>query len=124
LLTPLISIYKIGNLKKNLIFLIKFYKKVSMKVKIECDSPLLQKSLEYFLKDYLDENGVVITDNPEKEGIIIGKDIIKPFSKTTLLLQLEKLVDIKPNFEEEFDKLFDEFKEKLKKLIKDYYGKR
>ena len=95
-----------------------------MKVKIECDSPLLQKSLEYFLKDYLDENGVVITDNPEKEGIIIGKDIIKPFSKTTLLLQLEKLVDIKPNFEEEFDKLFDEFKEKLKKLIKDYYGKR
>jgi hypothetical protein len=95
-----------------------------MKVKIECDSPLLQKSLEYFLKDYLDENGVVITDNPEKDGIIIGKDIIKPFSKTTLLLQLEKLVETKPSFEEEFDKIFDEFKEKLKKLIKDYYGKR
>ena len=95
-----------------------------MKVKIECDSPLLQKSLEYFLKDYLDENGVVITDNPEKEGIIIGKDIIKPFSKTTLLLQLEKLVETKPSFEEEFDKIFEEFKEKLKKLIKDYYGKR
>jgi hypothetical protein len=95
-----------------------------MKVKIECDSPLLQKSLEYFLKDYLDENGVVITDNHEKDGIIIGKDIIKPFSKTTLLLQLEKLVETKPSFEEEFDKIFDEFKEKLKKLIKDYYGKR
>ena len=95
-----------------------------MKVKIECDSPLLQKSLEYFLKEYLDENGIIITDNPEKEGLIIGKDIIKPFSKTTLLLQLEKLVETKPSFEEEFDKLFDEFKEKLKKLIKDYYGKR
>ena len=95
-----------------------------MKVKIECDSPLLQKSLEYFLKDYLDENGIIITDNPEKEGIIIGKDIVKPFSKTTLLLQLEKLIKHKPSFEEEFDKLFDEFKEKLKTLIKDYYGKR
>jgi hypothetical protein len=95
-----------------------------MKLKIECDSPLLQKSLEYFLKDYLDENGIIITDNPEKEGIIIGKDIIKPFSKTTLLLQLEKLVETKPSFEEEFDKIFGEFKEKLKKLIKDYYGKR
>jgi len=95
-----------------------------MKLKIECDSPLLQKSLEYFLKDYLDENGIIITDNPEKEGIIIGKDIIKPFSKTTLLLQLEKLVETKPSFEEEFDKIFEEFKEKLKKLIKDYYGKR
>jgi hypothetical protein len=95
-----------------------------MKVKIECDSPLLQKSLEYFLKDYLDENGVVITDNPEKEGIIIGKDIIKPFSKTTLLLQLEKLIEPKLTFEEEFNLIFDEFKEKLKKLIKDYYGKR
>ena len=95
-----------------------------MKVKIECDSPLLQKTLEYFLKDYISENGVVITDNPEKEGIIIGKDIIKPFSKSSLLLQLEKLIDTKPSFEEEFEKLFDKFKQDLKKLIKEYYGKR
>ncbi|WP_457561027.1 hypothetical protein [Caminibacter sp.] len=95
-----------------------------MKLKIDCDSPLLQKTLEYFLKDYLDETGVIITDNPEKNGIVIGKDIIKPFNKSTLLLQLEKLIDTKPSFEEEFDKLFDKFKNDLKNLIKEYYGKR
>jgi len=95
-----------------------------MKVKINCDSPLLQKTLERFLRDYLDERGVVITDNPEKEGIVIGRDIVKPFTKTTLLLQLEKLIQTKPSFDEEFDKIFDEFKTKLKKLIKDYHGKR
>ncbi len=95
-----------------------------MKVKIECDSPLLQKTLEYFLKDYISQNGVLITDNPEKEGIIIGRDIVKPFSKSSLLLQLEKLIDTKPSFEEEFEKLFDKFKQDLKKLIKEYYGKR
>jgi len=38
-------------------------------------------------------------------------------------LQLEKLIK-KPSFEEELDKLFDNFKNDLKKLIKDYYGKR
>ena len=96
-----------------------------MRLKVECDSPLLQKALEYFLKEFLDENGIIITDNPEKNGILIGKDIIKPFSKSSLLLQLEKIVDSKPaTFEEEFEKLFDKFKQDLKKLIKEYYGKR
>jgi hypothetical protein len=97
-----------------------------MKVKVDCKSPLLQKTLEYYLKNYLDENGVLITDDFEKNGIIIGKDIIKPFTKTTLLLQLEKLINVKKSsFEEELDRLCEDFKEKLKKLIKDYYdGKR
>jgi signal-transduction protein with cAMP-binding, CBS, and nucleotidyltransferase domain len=95
-----------------------------LKVNIQCDSPLLQKSLEYFLKDYIDPNGVIITDNPQKEGIVIGKDIVKPFSKSSLLLQLEKLIDTKPSFEEEFEKLFEKFKQDLKKLIKEHYGKR
>jgi peptide subunit release factor 1 (eRF1) len=95
-----------------------------MKVKIECDSPLLQKTLEYFLKDYISQNGVVITDNPEKEGLIIGKDIVKPFTKTTLLLQLENRLGEKPeSFEEKLDELIEDFSKKLKKLIKDYYGK-
>ncbi|WP_456470776.1 hypothetical protein [Caminibacter sp.] len=95
-----------------------------MKVKIECDSPLIQKTLEYFLKDYIDEKGVTITDNPEKEGILIGKDIIKPFTKTTLLLQLEKLIGNQTTFEEALNDLCEEFKQKLKNLIKEYYGKR
>ncbi|EDM24501.1 hypothetical protein FE773_08070 [Caminibacter mediatlanticus TB-2] len=95
-----------------------------MKVKIDCDSPLLQKSLEYFLEKYISNDGMVISDNPQKGDIIIGKDIIKPFSKTSLLLQLEKIIKPKKSFEEELDILIDNFKKDLKKLIKDYYGKR
>jgi hypothetical protein len=92
---------------------------------------LLQKALEEFLKDYLSDDGVVISD--EKGDIIIGKEIKKPFSKSQLLLQLEKLelqknpvksgIDIS-NFDEKLDKLIDEFSEKLKNLIKDHYGKK
>ena len=97
-----------------------------MKVKIECKSPLLQKSLEYFLQEYIDENGVLITDDFEKDGIIIGKDIKKPFTKTSLILQLQKRITPiqTKTFESEFEEIFDEFKEKLLNLIKDYYGKR
>jgi len=94
-----------------------------MKVKIDCDSPLLEHSLKYFLKDYLSDNGIVITDNPQKDGLLIGKDIIKPFTKTTLLLQLEKHIPAKESFEEKLDKLIDDFAKKLKNLIKEYYGK-
>ena len=102
-----------------------------MKYKISCKSLLLQKALEEFLKDYLSDDGVVISD--EKGDIIIGKEIKKPFSKSQLLLQLEKLelqknpvksgIDIS-NFDEKLDKLIDEFSEKLKNLIKDHYGKK
>ena len=98
-----------------------------MKVKINCDSPLLQESLEIFLKEFISNEGIVISDNPQKGTIIIGRDIKKPFTKTSLLIQLEKLLNInsqKPSFEEALDLLIDEFKENLKKLIKDYYGKR
>ncbi|NPA88219.1 hypothetical protein [Caminibacter pacificus] len=98
-----------------------------MKFKIECDSPLLQYALEKFLKEYLDENGVVITDNPEKDGILIGREITKPFSKTTLLLQLEKYVPVvsqKESFEEKLDKIFENFKTEIKNLIKEYYGEK
>jgi len=98
-----------------------------MKLKINCDSPLLQESLEIFLKDFLSEEGIVISDNPEKGTIIIGEDIKKPFTKTSLLLQLEKLFNIKsqkPSFEEALDNLIDEFSQNLKNLIKEYYGKK
>jgi hypothetical protein len=95
-----------------------------MKVKVDCKSPLLEYSLKYFLKEYLDENGIVITDDPEKDGLLIGKDITKPFTKTTLLLQLEKNLPKNENFEEKLDKLIDEFAKNLKNLIKEYYGKK
>jgi len=99
-----------------------------MKVKIECDSPLLQYVLEKYLKDHLDENGIVISDNPEKGDIVIGREIIKPFSKTSLFLQLEKVLPSKEihkeTFEEKLDFLIENFKKDLKNLIKDYYGKK
>ncbi len=98
-----------------------------MKLKVDCDSPLLQESLEIFLKDFISEEGIIISDNPQKGTIIIGKDIKKPFTKTSLLIQLEKLFNIKsqkPTFEEALDNLIDEFAQNLKTLIKDYYGKR
>jgi hypothetical protein len=91
-----------------------------LKFKIECNSPLLQHTLEYLLKDYLDENGIIITDDLTKDGIIIGKDIKKPFTKISLLLQLEKLLKKEKNsFEQKLNLLMDEFKEKLIQLIKE-----
>jgi hypothetical protein len=97
-----------------------------LKVKVECDSPLLQYTLEYFLKDYIDNSGILITDNPEKNGITIGKEIKKPFTKTSLLLQLEKILNIKNNeetIEDKIEKILENCKKELIKTIKEHYGK-
>ncbi len=97
-----------------------------MRYKILCKSHLLQYTLEYFLKDSLDkENGVIITDDPETEGILIGKDIKKPFNKTTLFMQLEKQMPIeKTSLEEKINKAFDKFKKELIDIIKENNGKK
>jgi len=96
-----------------------------MKIRIECDSPLLQETLEIYLKEFLSKNGQIISDNPKKGDIIIGKDIKKPFTKASLLIQLEKIFNLpKKNFEKELDKLIDDFATNLKNLIKEFYGKR
>ena len=97
-----------------------------MKLKVECNSKLLEYSLKYYLKDFLDENGILITDDYSKEAIIIGKDIKKPFSKISLFLQLEKLVNIKPDkksLEEKIDEILNKCKKELIKTIKEHYGK-
>ena len=117
-----------------------------MRYKIRCKSILLQKALEEFLKDYLFEDGKVISD--EEGDIVIGKDIKKPFTKSSLLIQLENLknrklvVDFNKlasendkiivnksivnrlSFEEKLDKLINEFAKNLKNLIKEEYGKK
>jgi len=96
-----------------------------LKFQIKCKSLLLQKALEEFLKDYISDDGLVISD--EKGDIIIGKDIKKPFSKEQLLNQLKEIYYIKSNsksFEEKLDSLIDEFSYKLKLLIKEEYGKK
>ncbi len=116
-----------------------------MKFKVDCKSLLLQKALENFLEEYLDENGILISDYDG--DILIGRDIKKPFSKSQLLLQLERIMtktkhhhsdDLEINmdlfdgvvesfegdFDEKLDLLIDEFSNKLKKLIKEEYGKK
>jgi hypothetical protein len=99
-----------------------------MQYKIVCDSPLLQYSLEYFLKDFISEKGMVITDNPEIDGILIGKDIKKPFTKTSLIMQLEKQLSVNINetesIEEKIDKVIDKFREELLEILKECNGKK
>ena len=96
-----------------------------MKIRINCDSPLLQESLEIYLKEFISKNGKIISDNAKKGDIIIGKDIKKPFTKTSLLIQLEKIFNLpKKDFETELDTLVEDFTNRLKSLIKEHYGKR
>ncbi|UCM99677.1 hypothetical protein LCX93_09100 [Sulfurimonas sp. SWIR-19] len=71
-----------------------------MKVAVECQSPLLQKSLELFLAKYLSsskKSDIIIRDEEclnERRCFYIstkeGADLLKPFSKSQLILALEK----------------------------------
>ena len=71
-----------------------------MRVAVECQSPLLQKSLELFLSNYLSASkkcDIIVRDevclgdercfyvSSDKEA-----DLMKPFSKSQLILALEK----------------------------------
>ncbi|MEA2073553.1 MAG: hypothetical protein U9O86_08210 [Campylobacterota bacterium] len=70
-----------------------------MKIAIECQSPLLQKSLELFLEKYLTSSkrcDIVVRDeeclNDERCFYIANNDkadLLKPFSKSQLILALE-----------------------------------
>jgi hypothetical protein len=71
-----------------------------MKVAIKCESPLLQKSLELFLEKYLTPYkscDLVVSDQKiefDKKSVYISSkgdgDLVKPFSKTELILALER----------------------------------
>lgn len=71
-----------------------------MKVAVECQSPLLQKSLEIFLAKYLSsskKSDIIIRDEEclnERRCFYISSnenaDLVKPFSKSQLILALEK----------------------------------
>jgi len=102
-----------------------------MKYKIACSSPLLQYTLECFLKEYLSSDGIIITDNKDIEGILIGKEIKKPFTKTSLILQLEKISytknktpEKKLTLEEKLESLIEQLKKDLINLIKEEYAKK
>lgn len=70
-----------------------------MKVAVECKSPLMQKALELFLAKYLcsvKQSDIVVRDeniyNDDKTFYIATDteaDLIKPFSKSQLILALE-----------------------------------
>ena len=71
-----------------------------MRVAVECQSPLLQKSLELFLAKYLvasKHSDIIIRDEEclsDKRCFYIASDpkadLQKPFSKSQLILALEK----------------------------------
>ncbi len=82
-----------------------------MKVAVQCVSPLLQRSLELFLKDSissLKNCDVVIRDKKVLDDhhltLLIGNDesatLQKPFSKSQLFLALENLIDSQSKREE------------------------
>jgi len=75
-----------------------------LKVAVQCVSPLLQRSLELFLKDSLSSLkncDVVVRDkkvfNDKQLTLLIGNDesatLQKPFSKSQLFLALENMID-------------------------------
>jgi len=112
-----------------------------------CDSLLLQNSLEIFLRDYLSsykQCEMVVSDKKrdiKKPFVIINSskdaDIKVPFSKSSLLLDLQNIYqkNLKKNgiqdnnlqknnlwkLERKIDKLTLEFRENLIKTIRDFY---
>jgi hypothetical protein len=120
-----------------------------MKIAVECKSPLLQKSLEIFLSSHLSSLkhcDIVVRDFKalnDNRTFYIGKDknsdLIKPFSKSALILALEKRYEtINPkskkneesissdpeNFEileKRIDILTQEYKENILKAVRAFY---
>lgn len=118
-----------------------------MKVAVKCESPLLQKSLELFLSKYLSplkSSDIVISDQKldiDKKTIYISDnkdaDLVKPFSKSQLILVLERFTkndkerknilslvdDLEAQDEQSFSKGELDFKfleDRIEKLTKEY----
>jgi hypothetical protein len=120
-----------------------------VKISVLCDSLLLKKSLEIFLKEHITtyKNAeLIISDKKldvKKPLLVVGtseeSDIVIPFSKSSLLIRLENIYDKKvgrkknsPKKEEkrelwklerEIDKLTLKFREDLINTIREYYEK-
>ncbi len=114
-----------------------------MKVMIKCRSPLLQKTLEHYLREYIYDielADILITDTKvlsEKVIFMIGKgtdaalDI--PFTKAQLLEALERfyksnprllhILHTKETLESMIEKLNKRHHEKITRLIKSYHEK-
>lgn len=120
-----------------------------MKIAVECKSPLLQKALEMFLTGHLSsakQCDIFICDieclKKDERCFYISQDsssdLIKPFSKTMLLLALEskyKQLGLKEEFietkndldldfsilEKRIDSLTQEYKENILRAVKAFY---
>jgi hypothetical protein len=122
---------------------------LKMKIAVECQSPLLQKSLEIFLTKHLSSKkncDIIVRDTPclnDDKCFYIASDpeadLIKPFSKSQLILALEKRDALKnPKkskkervesaqtmgfeiLERRIDALTDEYKKNIINTVKAFY---
>ena len=120
-----------------------------MKIAVECQSPLLQKSLELFLSNYLSsikQCDIVLRDreclgNTRCMYISSDKnaDIIKPFSKSQLIMNIEERYKelynetLHDNSDEEsmdfsilekrIEQLTQEYQENIIRSVKAFYEK-
>lgn len=122
-----------------------------MKVAVECKSPLLQKSLELFLSRYLSsikKCDIVVKDiecTDDNRCFYISSsakaDLVKPFSKSQLILALEnryKILQNKENLdndemsneplnfdilEKRIDYLTAEYQKNIIKAVRAFYEK-
>ncbi len=108
-----------------------------MKVTVKCVSPLLQESLQHYLREYLydlDLSDLVISDKDvisEKVLFCIGKDLEVPFTQKMLLEALEKFYQTNPRLvhiqntretlESMIEKLNKKHQEKITRLIRSYH---
>ncbi|MGP1484690.1 MAG: hypothetical protein ACTTJC_01100 [Campylobacter sp.] len=110
-----------------------------MKISFDCECVLLQETLKLFLKDYIwakKDCDFVISDRQiqcQKPVFLISKNsghLKLPFSKETLLATLEEFYSAtqisssygleKNDFESDLNRLLENFKRDLIKLMKAY----
>ena len=101
-----------------------------MKIAVECQSPLLQKSLELFLVKYIStvkQCDIVVRDLEclnDKRCFYIGSskeaDLLKPFSSSQLIIALQTRYDsiYKKDIETPLD--FDILERRIDSLTKEY----
>lgn len=113
-----------------------------MKVALVCDSPLLQKSLEIYLKECVSSYEAcdfVISDRKvksQKPVLFIGKredaTLKVPFSKEEVLSKTQQFYmrhlgeqeEEQEALERELAKLNKKHKEKIERIIREFHGKR
>ena len=118
-----------------------------MKIALDCRSILLEKSLRKFLKPYLvDETQaeIFLVDHvTERRGRIVLRigsdshaDLPKPFSRSQLMLRLEKALEKRHGyqaldrmetpecFEEKIEEVVRRFVEEIVTLTREHYGQK